>query len=195
MAISSVTLGCIAYDRYLKVTLNDTYSQKMNKCKVNLMILLPWCTPIPLFLSKLFGPFLNNAFVITVVVLMYTLVVFSYRALMKIVKTSYKTNEEMRLRQRKSVIFMGWIVFTALACTCPVVIRRTFSIIHLTCDWKFYSENEPLILAIVQVIFLLNSSLNPLLYFYLHPGFKAAVKKIFHKQRVVKIYPSEQKPQ
>lgn len=195
MAISGVTLGCIAYDRYLHVKSTEMYRQKMTRCKLNLMIILPWFTPLILLITKMFDAIVNTVTVLVLMTSVYTVLLYSYSKLMVLVKNRIRRGDisidSIQVRNRNITNCIGWIVLVAIICTVPVFLNRVCLLIYLTSkkSWTVYENWQPLIFAVSHTFFVLNSCINPILYFWKHAGFRNRFKKMIRRGRKIKIYP------
>ncbi|XP_066915379.1 neuropeptide FF receptor 1-like [Clytia hemisphaerica] len=212
MAVSGVTIGCIAYDRFLYVKSINHYNNKRTQQYLMILVIVPWFMVLVLLATKLASELSNAVMALCLVLGIYAFIIFCYTKLIQLLRksvqiaaknettTSTTANTERNL---KMVSFVKLILVTAIAFTFPIVINRTMHIIYLSMDknWIFYQRRQTLIILITHCSFILNSSINPVLYCWKHQGFRKACKRTFKRQdqqrvrfaRTPKIYPLDNK--
>jgi len=132
MSVSGVTIGCIAYDRYLYVKSASRYNSKSTRRIVGVMIVLPWFMPVVLIVSKMSSEMWNSIIVLILVITIYSFLGFSYFKLIQMLRTSIKrnkiANKHVDKRNSKMVTFIKWVVAFAIIFTLPIVIKRSLQI-------------------------------------------------------------------
>ena len=196
MAISGVTLACIAYDRYLHVSSINTYLLRMTKLKLNILIILPWFSPLLLVGAKLIGKFTNVICVIILITTMYAVFLVSYWKLLVLVRETGLRFVEMdteqlnkiKIRNKKVINFVGLIMFSTMICTTPILFNKIGLAYVLSGQkWRFYENNFPCLFAVGHLLFILNSCLNPILYFFYNTEFRRVLLKTIRKRSKVSI--------
>ena len=213
MAVSGVTIGCIAYDRFLYVKSINHYNNKRTQQHLLVLVIVPWFMVIVLLATKLASEFSNAIIVLCLVLGIYAFIIFCYTKLIQLLRRSAQivaknggntaSSTANTERNLKMVNFIKLILVTAIVFTFPIVINRTMHIIYLSMgkNWQFYQRYQNLIITITHCSFILNSSINPILYCWKHQGFRKAFKRTFKRQeeqrvrfaRTPKIYPLDNK--
>ena len=189
MAVSGVTIGCIAYDRYLYVKSVSRYNSKSMRRVVSVMIVLPWFMPVVLIASKLSSEIGNAVIVISLIFTIYAFLSFSYVKLIQLLRTSLKHSKQANMRNAKMVTFIKWVFMFAIIFTLPIVVNRSMQIKYLITNrnWLLYKQNKTFFKSLAQCLFILNSCVNPILYCWKHQAFRKAFNRTFFKRRVPRV--------
>ena len=262
MAVSGVTIGCIAYDRYLYVKSVADYNEKKTQRVIVILLLLPWTMPLVLFASKQASQVINTFLVLMLVLTIYVFIIYCYVKLMKFLKmhsviqleqqqqqlqqleqcqqylqlppqqqqttqtttsttititnlqrpqqqhqqSQQQSKQQQQKRQnhhlthnkrnQKMVQFIRLILVAAIVFTFPIVLHRCFEIIDIYKkykgqeSWLFFERNKGIVRNLAHCSYILNSCINPILYFSKHQSFRRAFRKCFKGDNRVHFMPN-----
>ena len=255
MAVSGVTIGCIAYDRYMYAKSMADYNEKKTQRIIIGLLLLPWTMPLALFASKQASRVINTFLVLILVLTIYVFIIYCYVKLIKFLKmhsviqlqqqqtqqqsqqhfqiqpqqqttpatspssssSTITINQQQHLQQQqqrqqikqqkqqhqqhstrnqKMVQFIRLILIAAIVFTSPIILNRCVEITDIYKKfkgqkrWLFYERNKGILENLAQGSYILNSCINPVLYFSKHQSFRRAFRKCVKGENRVHFMPN-----
>ena len=184
LAVSAVTLVMISYDRYVHIKHVVLYEELMTRRWVFLMIFVPWFSPSILVGAKAINNEVFTWTILIVYVIAYFLMIFSYIKLTSVLKAReqgmFASNHNLKIMHRqnqKSVRFICLLVATFVSFTSGIFVYRMLMTYDMYVGSEWYRKNKAVFMASGQVIFQINSIVNPLLYFIKHSTMKSTVRQ------------------
>ena len=178
---SAFTIGGISYDRYLHMSKLMNYRDYMSKKKVTGIIFFCWLIPalIPViryvFKSEkayFSAIVIGVALVLGTLLACYILIIASMRYRGRWIHIS-RQFEERQLRTLRTVII---ILTTFILMILPICLHHIVFIAFPTTD----IHTKVKLYMVGQTLAMLNSSANPVIYYFRNPEFRANLRKILH---------------
>ena len=199
LGASMSSIALISYDRYLLLSKSSQYNSHMTKRRIGVLILLCWVLPglSPLLNYSFAGHGFFSAVIFVYTFLMLFIISWSYYTIIKIVKRnearlvqvlrndlankvtkSQKRNKTDRSRIKAaraiSVILLCFIASNApLTCYLAIATGNTIMGKHL-----LGPEATDAVYVGTITVTLLNSIINPIIYYFRIPGFKNSLIKL-----------------
>ncbi|XP_031550772.1 D(2) dopamine receptor-like [Actinia tenebrosa] len=182
-AVSVIHLCFISVDRCLMVTKPHNFSRIMTKMRSRILLLISWVLPIiyavlRLKVSKRATSLFTVAMMAVcymVIVISYTLIIIQVRKqqnLMQSRQTAYSAGNSKRKRdqmERRVAMTIGIVIIVFTISWLPILVLRS-----LNAD-----KNSGTAYNWARTLALCNSAMNPWIYCYRIPEFRAAYRRLF----------------
>ena len=182
LGITAFTVMMIAYDRYIKLSKLERYDIIMTKRRFLVLALFPWFTPIFLIIGKVIGRKTFTWTILFLYVFNYVVLIYSYRKIKLLLQERSSTlvaNTQVLHRQNeKSFRIIRLLISIYLSLSSGAFIYRILTAIDMYFGLNWYRNNEPIIMAIGQLLFQVNSVFNPMLYFIKHSEIRRSFKRL-----------------
>eukprot|EP00794_Sanderia_malayensis_P008631 gene8631-9563_t len=190
MGASISSIAFVSYDRYVRLSKTVNYKQNMSKTKVAVLLVICWLFPIVLPFSRFTSESIYKAIIITYVLLIIVVMIACYVMIIRIVKRSKNTlttNINLSVTQRTAMrahIRAAKMIIVVVLCL--LVTIGPISIYHGITAINGLSSNavaisrhtDEICYAVLMTIGLLNSAINPLIYYFRIPEFRSTLKKL-----------------
>ena len=183
---SAYSIVLLTYDRYVLITKPSQYNEMLSKCKVNFIIIFFWVTGL---VGAITGVFYQPFYIVSYAIFfIWTTValIASYFLIWRAVRKSQRriaaTNitrdthrQNVRLAKKVSIIVICYLV----------AFIPTFIYILFSLGFHAFSNRakSSLYLFSLYTVFS-NSAVNPFLYAWKDPEFKASCKRLLKKNKV-----------
>ena len=169
LAIATVTVMVIAYDRYIKIRELERYDIVMTKRRFLVLLLFPWFTPLLYIIAKLAGKEISVFTILVSIVFNCVTLVYSYKKITNALQERSHANVMVLHRQNvKSFRFIRLLVGIYLSLSSGAALYRILSAVdfYLSCSngLIWYRKNKSVIMATARLMFQINSVCNPILY-------------------------------
>lgn len=182
-AVSVIHLCFISVDRCLMVTRPHTFSRIMTKMRSRIMLFISWVLPVIYAVLRLtVSKRVTSLFTVVVMALCYMVIVISYtliiiqirkqKKLMQSRKNAYSTSNNKRKGdkvERRVAITIGIVIIVFTISWLPIIVLRS----------RNADENSGTAYNWARTLALCNSAMNPWIYCYRIPEFRAAYRRIF----------------
>lgn len=190
---TTLNLYAITYDRYIAVLHPLQYGSKITPKRVTSMLAVVWCLPMILasirnfwqhsgsdtrFANKLYDSIIVLGFVVLLVVLMLITNVKIMRAIRKQAERE-KRDLQVSPQRRKGTIACVTVVLVFVICWLP---RAVYNFSYIVNPPGLAS---PLFFRICFLFLFVQSSLNPLIYWFYRAEFRRAAFRLLRCRRVV----------
>ena len=176
---SAFTIATISYDRYLHLTKLCNYNEHMTKRKINIFIAFSWMIPgiLPILqiLDKskniyvsVFSAFMGTVFIVLLICYVMILSVLRQRAAWR------KRSAQLEIRQLRTMK----TVITIITCYFIMGLPVTIPLILLV--FRIDPKTNGAIYVSVLTLNMLNSSVNPVIYYCRNPNFKRNAMRLFY---------------
>ena len=176
---SAFTIGGISYDRYLHMSKLMNYNKYMSKMKATLMISACWMIPavIPIFryIFKSQRVYFI-ALIVAIVLILGTLLACYVLIVMSLINRGKcaRLNKKCEMRQMRTLKTVALILTTFLFMILPIFVHHIvfvgFPRTHIRTKVELY--------IVGQTLAMLNSSANPIIYYFRNPEFRANLNKL-----------------
>ena len=186
VSVSGVAIFVITYDRYVHIWKGTSYDEYMTNKRFLLLISCPWLTPLILIMAKSISEECFTWAILFAYILVYSATIASYLKIVTVlhsrVHAEYVGNNNRLLIQRqneKAVRLICLISVTFILMTSGTLLNRIFMTCHfyLPDGFIWFKQNEPTVRAFGQILFQLNSQINPILYYSKHATIRSEVKR------------------
>nr|UQI50291.1 D(2) Dopamine receptor [Haliclona caerulea] len=181
-AVSVIHLCFISVDRCLMVTKPHTFSRIMTKMRSRIMLLISWVLPVIYAVLRLaVSKRATSLFTVIVMAICYIVIVVSYtliiiqirkqRNLMQSRKSAYSTSNNKRKRdemERRVAITIGIVIIVFTISWLPIIVLRSRN-----------ADDSGTAYNWARTLALCNSAMNPWIYCYRIPEFRAAYRRLF----------------
>ena len=177
IAASALTVATISYDRFLHITKLNNYNKHMTKGKSLVFILLCWVVPVSLPILRIFAETQNYyviafsslmALVFVIMIVFYVLILISIRK-----RGSWRRRSVQIEKQR-----MRTVKITITIITCYVLMGLPVMIPLILMPFQIEPETMGAIYVSAVTLNMLNSSANPVIYYYRNPSIRKCFKKL-----------------
>lgn len=190
---TTLNLYAITYDRYIAVLHPLQYGSKLTPKRVTSMLAVVWCLPMILasirnfwqhngsdsrFANKLYDSIIVLGFVVLLVVLMLITNVKIMRAIRKQAERE-KRDFQLSRQTRKGTFACVTVVLVFVICWLP---RAVYNFSYVVNPPGLAS---PLFFRICFLFLFVQSSLNPLIYWFYRAEFRRAAFRLLRCRRVV----------
>ena len=178
IGVSALTVATISYDRYLHLTKLNNYYKYMTKRKAAVLIIFAWIVPALLPTLRISAetelPY-NIAFPALMIIIFITLIVFYALILCSLKRRSAWRESSPRLEKRQLQTMKTVITII----TCFVVMGLPVILPVILMPLNIDKETMSAIYVPALTLNMLNSSANPVIYYYRSPNIRRCAKKLF----------------
>ena len=179
-AVTLLTVTAMSVDRYLAIYLHLRYEQLVTENRARKVILCLWfISSVPLII-KIFHPMTSYLALTLIIAVCLVIISFVWIKIYQVVRHHQAQIQDQMAaamqpfnmaRFRNSAINTMLVLFIVLVCYTPFLVLK----ISLTFSLKF--SNFFFFIEITYIFVVLNSSLNPLVYFWRQRDLRARAKQ------------------
>ena len=177
---SALSIGAISYDRYLHMSKLNNYNMHMNSRKIAVLFFLAWFIPALIPFLRYLDKSENSYGIVVIVILVnilativgcYLMIIIALRrnSLSTSAVSEASLRRQMQATKTVIIIITCYIVMILPICV-YLIINMVLHDIHPTDLTAIY--------LVVMTIGTLNSSLNPVIYYFRNPYFRSNTKKL-----------------
>ena len=186
-SVSGVAIVVITYDRYVHIWKGLRYYKYMTMKRFCFLISCPWLSPLIFFMAKLISEECFTWAILLAYVLVYSGTIGSQLKIVRVLHSRLNdewcmgnTNRAIIQRQNEKVVHLLCLIsVTFILMTSGTLLNRIFMTCHfyLPDGFIWFKKNESTIRACGQLLFQLNSQINPILYYNKHKTIRSEIKR------------------
>ena len=200
-SISSIAI--ISYDRYTHLSRTQQYLKHMCIKKVVALISISWVIPmiVPILMKLGKDEKIYSGIIFVLISIYFTIIVICYVFIVKIVRKKKSEEDESgnqsskRKRRTKNDIRAAKAIGIIIVCFCLTLIP--VSIYHCIVAVKAFMPNSipdfkessrDVFYACAMTLAMVNSGINPLIYYFRNPKFKESLLQVMKKSSPLIIF-------
>ena len=183
------SIGLISYDRWTHLTKTIRYNDFMSKKKVVILITIAWLIPLLVPVSRFMSEAVYSAIIIIYGSAILALMTTCYFVIVKIVRSQGKAFPQSNceetakatvnhIRVAKAIVI---IILCLLATIVPISVYFGVTALNAVSPGlvKISDDTKEICYAVLMTIGLANSGINPVIYYFRIPEFRASMKRVY----------------
>ena len=186
VSVSGVAIVVITYDRYVHIWKGLRYDEYMTRRRFCFLVSCPWFSPLIFFLAKLISVECYTWAILLAYMLLYSSIIGSYLKIVGFIRSrlhagcvSNTTRARIQRQNKRSIRLICLVSITSILMTTGMLLVRIFLTCHLYLPGGFiwFKKNESSIRAFGQLLFQMNSLINPMLYYTKHRVIRSEIRR------------------
>ena len=186
VGVSGVAIVVITYDRYVHIWKGLRYGEYMTTKRFCFLLSCPWVSTLMLFLAKLISVECFTWSILLAYILLYSSIIGCYLKIVGVLHSRVnaecvdnRTRALIQCQNKKSVRLICLISVTYIISTSGILLTRIFmtSDIYLPDGFIWFKKNESSVRVFGQLLFQMNSQINPILYYTKHRIIRSEMKR------------------
>ena len=187
-AVGSIAL--VSYDRWTHLTKTIRYNDFMPKKKVVILLTIAWLIPFLAPMSRLTSEAVYSAIIIAYILTVLALITTSYLVIVKLVRsreiafrgrsddTPSATTTRSHIRVAKAIAL---VILCFLATILPISVYHGVTAVNAFSPGliKISDDTKEICYAVLMTMGLANSGINPVIYYFHIPEFRASMKRVY----------------
>ena len=176
---STFSIAAISYDRYVRLTRLNNYKLHMTRRKINILIITSWlipvCLPVLRYIDETETIYVTACVSIMIGVLV-AIIIFYIMILSTLKRKSSWRSQNPEIEKRQMQILK--CVVKIISCYILMVFPMTAGLLALKAE--MHPEVRGAIYNTVTTLTMLNSTANPVIYYFSTPNFQIIFKRLWH---------------
>ena len=187
MASAVTSIALVSYDRWMHLTKTNRYNDFMPKKKVVILISSAWLIPAFIPMARLASEAVYSAMIIAYSLTVFALMLTCYVVIVKVVRSQgiafRRRNEETNFTKAatnhiRAAKAIATVILCLLATLSPIFIYHGVTALSAVSPGlvKISDDTKEICYAVLMTIGLANSGINPVIYYFRIPEFRASMK-------------------
>ena len=185
VSVSGVSIVVITYDRCVRIWKGLRYDKYMTRKRFCFLISCPWLSPLIVYSAKLISIECLTWAILSAYMLLFSSIIGSYLKIVGVLRSrldakfSNTTRAAIQRQNNRSIRLICLIGITFILMTSGMLLIRIFLTCHFYLPGGFiwFKKYESSIRAFGQMLFQINSLINPILYYTKHRIIRSEIRR------------------